>query len=104
MTGYFSRGAVFASGAFEVPLSEKVTATATLTHTRSLEDDPLSDAQDLSATRWDLSGGAAYFFTPQVTLYGSIGRTISNVDANASSLSVAAGMSFGFQHRLSGRR
>lgn len=102
--GYFSRGAVFASGAFEVPLSEKVTATATLTHTRSLEDDPLSDAQDLSATRWDLSGGAAYFFTPQVTLYGSIGRTISNVDANASSLSVAAGMSFGFQHRLSGRR
>ena len=102
--GYFSRGAVFASAAFEVPLTQKVTATATLSHARSIKDDPLSEAQDLSASRWDVSGSAAYFFTPRVTLYGSIGRTISSIDANASSLSLAAGMSFGFQHRLSGRR
>jgi hypothetical protein len=102
--GYFSRGAVFASAAFEMPLNEKLTATATLSHARSIEDDPLSEARDLSPTRWDVSGGAAYFFTPRVTLNGSIGRTISSIDANASSLSVAAGMSFGFQHRLSGRR
>jgi hypothetical protein len=102
--GYFSRGSVFGSGALEVPLSEKVTATATLSHTRSLEDDPLSDAQDLSATRWDVSGGAVYFFSPKATFYGSVGRTVSRLDANGSSLSVGAGVSFGFQHRLSGRR
>jgi hypothetical protein len=102
--GYFSRGSVFASGALEVPVNEKVTATATLSHSRSLKDDPLSDAQELASSRWDVSGGAVYFFSPKATLYGSVGRTISRLDANGSSLSVGAGVSFGFQHRLSGRR
>jgi hypothetical protein len=101
--GYFSRGALYGSAAVEVPLTQRITATGVLSHSRSLEDDPLSDAQDLSRTRWDLSGGAAYFFTPRATLYASVGRTVSRVDANASSFSAAAGVSFGFQHRLSGR-
>jgi hypothetical protein len=101
--GYFSRGSVFASGALEVPLSAKVTATATLSHTRSLDDDPLSDALELSRNRWDVSGGAVYFFSPKATFYGSVGRTVSRLDANGSSLTVAAGVSFGFQHRISGR-
>jgi hypothetical protein len=101
--GYFSRGSVFASGALEVPLNEKVTATAALSHSRSLKDDPLSDALQLARSRWDLSGGAVYFFSPRATFYGSVGRTVSRLDANGSSLSVAAGVSFGFQHRISGR-
>jgi len=98
--GYFSRGAAFASGALEVPVNAKVTATATLSHTRSLEDDPLSDAQLLGSNRWDLSGGAVYFLKPNATLYASLGRTLSRLDANASSLSVGAGVSIGFQHRI----
>jgi hypothetical protein len=101
--GYFSRGAIYGSAAVEVPLTTRITATGVLSHSRSLEDDPLSDAQDLSRTRWDLSGGAAYFFTPTATLYASVGRTVSRVDANASSFTAAAGVSLGFQHRLSGR-
>jgi hypothetical protein len=101
--GYFSRGAAFASGAVEVPLNEKVTTTAVLSHSRSVESDPLSDAQALARTRFDLSGGAVYFLNPSATLYASVGRTISRVDANASSLAVSAGVSLGFQHRLSGR-
>jgi hypothetical protein len=101
--GYFSRGAAFASAALEMPLSSKVTATATLSHARSLDDDPLSEAQGLGPTRWDVSGGAVYFLSSNATLYGSLGRTISNLDANASSLAVSAGVSFGFQHHLGGR-
>ena len=101
--GYFSRGAVFASGALEVPLNAKITATTALSHSRSLEDDPLSDAQQLARNRWDLSGGAVYFFSPTATFYGSVGRTVSRLDANGSSLTVGAGVSFGFQHRISGR-
>jgi len=102
--GYFSRGSAFGSAALEVPLTEKLTATATLSHTRSLDEDPLSDAQELSDNRWDVSGGAVYFFSPKATLFGSVGRTVSRLDANGSSLSVAAGVSFGFQHRFRGRR
>jgi hypothetical protein len=101
--GYFSRGAIYGSAAVEVPVTGRLTATGVLSHSRSLEDDPLSDAQGLSRTRWDLSGGAAYFFSPRATLYASVGRTVSRVDANASSFTAAAGLSFGFQHRLSGR-
>jgi hypothetical protein len=100
--GYFSRGAVFLSGAVEVPINSKVTATATLSDSRSLENDPLSDAQQLARSRWDVSGGAVYFFSPKVTLSGSLGRTISRLDANASSLAVSAGVSVGFQHRIRG--
>jgi hypothetical protein len=101
--GYFSRGAAFASAALEVPLTEKLTATAVFSHSRSIDEDPLSDSLQLERSRSDLSGGAVYFFSPNATLYGSIGRTISRLDANGSSLTVGAGVSFGFQHRISGR-
>ena len=47
--GYFSRGAIYGSAAGEVPLTEKLTATGVLSLSRSLEDDPLSDAQGLVA-------------------------------------------------------
>ncbi|HEX6739540.1 MAG TPA: hypothetical protein VF310_14775 [Vicinamibacteria bacterium] len=98
--GYFSRGAVFASGALEIPLDEKVTVTATLSHTHSLDDDPTIDPQSPARSRWDLSGGAVYFLKPTATLYLSLGRTVSRMDANASSLSLGAGVSLGFQHRI----
>lgn len=100
--GYFSRGSTFAAGAFEVPINSKVTATATLSHARSLTDDPVSDVEGLARNRSDASAGAVYFLNPKATLFASIGRTLSRIDANASSLSVSAGISFGFQHRIGG--
>ena len=101
--GYFSRGSAFAAAAVEVPFSEKVTATATLSHSHSLEDDPLSEIQGLGASRWDVSGGAVYSLSPKAALYASVGRTVSRQDANASSLGISAGVSVGFQHRIRGR-
>jgi len=102
--GYFSRGSVFASGALEVAVNDKVTATATVSHSRSLDEDPLSDELQLARSRWDVSGGAVYFFSPRATFYGSVGRTVSRLDANGSSLTVGAGVSFGFQRRIGGTR
>jgi hypothetical protein len=101
--GYFSRGSVFASGALEVPLNPKVTATATVSHSRSLHEDLLSDELQLARSRSDVSAGAVYFFSPKATFYGSVGRTVSRLDANGSSLTVGAGVSLGFQHRIGGR-
>jgi hypothetical protein len=94
--GYFSRGSAFGAGAVEVPLTERIVVTGTLSHTRSLKDDPLSDALELSQNRYDLSGGAMYVLTPTATLFGSVGRTISQADANASSVAISGGVSFGF--------
>ena len=92
--GYFSRGAIFASGALEVPVNQKVTVTGTLSHSRSLTDDPLSDAMGLSKTRLDLSGGIMYVMTSSAVMFASLGRTISQTDANASTLAVSGGVSF----------
>jgi hypothetical protein len=98
--GWFSRGAVFGAAALEVPLSSDVTGTVALTHTRSLRDDPLSDALQLARARSDASVGATYFLSPSAVLYASVGRTISHIDQNGSSLALSAGASFGFQHRF----
>jgi hypothetical protein len=94
--GYFSRGSVFAAGAVEVPLSDRIVVTGVLSHSRSLKDDPLSDAMQLSTSRFDLNGSFMYVVTPVVTAFGTIGRTISHTDANASTLAVSGGVSFGF--------
>jgi hypothetical protein len=94
--GYFSRGSVFGAGAVEVPVNDRVVATAVLSHSRSLKDDPLSDAMLLSKTRYDLNGSVMYVVSPVVTAFGTLGRTISRTDANASTLAVSGGVSFGF--------
>ncbi len=95
--GYFSRGAAFASGALEVPIHTKMAVTGALSHSRSLKDDPLSDARQLSRSRSDLTGGVTYSLTPRATLFGNVGRTLSQIDENASSLVLNAGVSLGFE-------
>jgi len=96
-TGYFSRGAVFGSAAAEVPASAKVTLTGALSYSRSLKTDALSDARQLSRDRWDLTASGTYALSSGAILFGSVGRTISRQDENASSLSLGAGVSLGFQ-------
>jgi hypothetical protein len=102
-SGWFSRGAFFTSGALELPLTERVVVTGVLSHTRALNDDPNADATGMSKARTDLMGGAAFFATPSMALYGSIGRTISAQDANAASFMLGAGVSMVFAGRTPGR-
>lgn len=94
--GYFSRGSVFGSGAVEIPVNDRIVTTAVLSHSRSLKDDPLSDAMQLSKSRFDLNGSVMYVVSPLVTAFGTLGRTLSRTDANASTLAVSGGVSFGF--------
>jgi len=95
--GYFSRGAVFGSAAAEVPASAKVTLTGALSYARSVKTDALSDARQLARDRWDVTASGTYALRPTATLFGSVGRTISRLDENASSLALGAGVSLGFQ-------
>jgi len=100
--GYFSRGAVFGAGALEVPVTNKLTLTGVLSHSRSLEEDLLSDALELSRTRWDLAGSASYT-VKSATVFATLGRTISRLDENGTSLVVTVGASGGFQGRRARR-
>ncbi len=98
-TGYFSRGALFASGAVERALSDRLWVTGTISHSHSIDPDPLSAALGLAQTRTDVSGGAAVSMTDRMAIYGSVGRTISKRDANSSDLMVIGGVSFSFSVR-----
>lgn len=93
-TGYFSRGALFASGAVERALGERMWVTGTISYSHSIDPDPLSSALGLTQTRTDVSGGAAVSMTDRMAVYGSVGRTISKHDANSSDLMVVGGVSF----------
>jgi len=95
-TGYFSRGVFFGSGALEFPAARRVIATTALTWAHSLSSDTVADTTGLTATRVDLTGGAAYVLSPRIAAFGSIGRTVSHVDANASTLMLNGGLSITF--------
>lgn len=91
-TGYFSRGSLFAAGALERALSDRLSVTGTLSESYSTG----ADAQPipgLSRARADVSGGASYSVTPSWIVFGSIGRTISAHDENSTNLALSFGCS-----------
>jgi hypothetical protein len=94
--GYFSRGAVFASGAIEAALTDRAWLTGTLSQSHSLEDDALSEALGLSPNRTDVTVGASVAATRALSVFGTVGRTISRADANSASLFFTGGMSVSF--------
>ena len=97
--GYFSRGALFASGAVEKTLSESAWLTGTISHAYSTSPDPMSRALGLAQTHTDVTGGLAVAVRPNIAVFGSVGRTISKQDANAATLILAGGVSLNFQTR-----
>jgi hypothetical protein len=94
--GYFSQGSIFASGALEASLSPRLTLTGTLTQSHSTIDDDPAATLVLGRTRTDVSGGATWTSRPGLAFFSSVGRTISQQDANAASLVLSGGVSIAF--------
>lgn len=92
--GYFSRGSIFGAGAVEVMLSKRVYGTGSLNRSYSLHRDELSDALGYHRSRTDVSGGVSYVLADDVSVYGSLGRTIGARDDSSASLMFSAGVSF----------
>ena len=97
--GYFSRGSLFASAAVEKALSERAWLTGSLTHSYSMHPDPLSVALGLAQTHTDVSAGASFVVRDGIAAFGSLGRTISQRDANSTELALSGGVSFSFAVR-----
>ena len=95
-TGYFSGGSIFASGAFELTLSKQAWLTGTLSRSHALHDNGLGESLGLPATRTDVSAGLAVAVAPAWTVYGSLGRTLSNPDPDAATLALSGGVSWSF--------
>jgi len=90
--GYFSRGALFGSGAVEWTSARGYTVTGSLTHGYSLAADPLSDALGLNRQRVDVSGSVSRAVAKSIAIYGGVGRTLSRADANSTSISISGGI------------
>jgi hypothetical protein len=97
--GFFSRGAVFGSGAVETPVTERLVLTAAISITRSVKEDLEADLQQIPRNRSDVSAVAAFFLTPTVALFGGTGRTLSG-HATATSLLITAGVSVTFTPQM----
>jgi hypothetical protein len=95
-TGYFSRGALFASGAVEVAVNDRTWVTAAISESRSNAKDDLSEALGYSKVRADVSGGAGFAVAPSIAVFGTVGRTISRHDANSSKIFLSGGLSVYF--------
>jgi hypothetical protein len=94
--GYFSRKSLFASGALEATLSERVSVTGSVSRSHSMQADPLSVALGLAQSRTDVTGAAAVQVGPTMSVFGAVGRTISKQDANSASLTLSGGLSLAF--------
>ncbi|HEY7497430.1 MAG TPA: hypothetical protein VH740_02905 [Vicinamibacterales bacterium] len=92
-SGYFSRGAVFASGALEIALSDRTWLTCAISQSHSLERDDLSTALGIAQTRADASGGLAFLLSRNISAFASIGRTLSSKDPTSASVFLAGGIS-----------
>ena len=97
--GYFSRRSLFASGAFEKALSERAWLTGSITHAYSMDPDPLSVALGLAQTHTDVGAGVSFVVREGIAAFGSVGRTISQRDANSAELALSGGVSFSFAVR-----
>jgi hypothetical protein len=95
--GYFSRGALFASGALEVALTSRTAVTGTVSRSHSIRRDELSAELGLGQSRTDVSGALSVALNPAVTAFGAVARTISKQDANSSTLAVTGGVAFVFE-------
>jgi hypothetical protein len=93
-TGYFSRGAVFASGALEIALSDRAWLTGSVSQSHSLEQDDFSTALGIAQTRTDASGGLGVSLSPNMAVSGTVGRTLSSRDPTSASFFFTSGVSF----------
>lgn len=96
-SGYFSRGAVFASGAFELALSQRAWASGTISRSHSLKGEDTDSV--FTRSRTDVSGGMTFMLGQSISVFGNIGRTISRQDPNSATLVLTTGASFSFATR-----
>ncbi len=98
-TGYFSRGSLFATGALEVALTDRAYLTGTISQSHSVKRDELSRALGYTQTRTDVNGALSTAISDVVTIFGSVGRTVSARDPNSATIMISAGASFSFSAR-----
>jgi hypothetical protein len=97
--GYFSRGAVFAGGAFEWSAAKTTTITLSLSESTSLQRDAAAGTASIPRAgrhRVDLAVGVAKTITSTMAGFVSVGRSLTSIEAGGTSLGLMAGLGWSF--------
>jgi hypothetical protein len=90
--GYFTRGVWFTGAGVGTRVNDKVFVSGGFSRSwrgSDVPDVPLSDRD-----RKEITGSGSYAVTPQISVYGALGRTIATLDENGAGTSLVGGVSF----------
>jgi hypothetical protein len=89
--GYFSPGIWYTGAGFARPVTNRVGVSASFSHALSGASAAIPDVA--GPRRNDLSGGVSFDVTPDLAIFGSLGRTIGTAPENGAGTTISFGMS-----------
>jgi hypothetical protein len=93
--GYFTRGAAFGGGAVEWTASNGFSLTGSVVQSYSLKT-PDPSLVAMGRRHADVSVGAAAPLGRSASVFGSVGRSVTSIDAGGASLAVTGGVALRF--------
>ena len=93
-TGFFSRGIWFAGAGAGLRATDKLFVS--IGYNRSWRTSAVLDTLIASRARTEVTGGLAYATAPNISLFGSMGRTIRTPDENGAGRTISGGVAFSF--------
>ena len=90
-SGYFSPGVWYAGAGLGKPLTSRLGVSLSLSHAWTSQ--PAVPAAIDAPRRNDLSGGASFDVTPNLAVFGSLGRTLATAAENGAGTTISFGMS-----------
>jgi hypothetical protein len=97
--GYITRGAVFVGVGSDAPIYRKLGGGINVLYSRATRFNDLSREFGLLRSRVDANLGLYYVFHPRFSVFASAGRTLSRMDAIATSYILNLGLNFNFNVR-----
>jgi hypothetical protein len=93
-TGFFSRGIWFAGTGAALRAADKLFLS--MGYNRSWRTSEDLDIPIADRARTEVTGGAAYAAAPNISVFGSLGRTIRTLDENGAGRTISGGVAFSF--------
>ena len=92
-SGYFSPGIWYAGAGFGKPITDRIGVSLSFSHAWATTSAPAGSAPIDATRRNEISGGGSYDFTPNVSLFGSLGRTIGVAAQDGAGTTLSFGVS-----------
>jgi len=92
-SGYFSPGIWYLGAGFGKPVSERVGLSVSFTRAWATSKTPVGAAAIDALHRTEISGGGSFDLSPNMSIFGSLGRTIGLAAENGAGTTISFGLS-----------